>query len=68
MVCCADDITYRGMVCNHKSAPDLNTRDWVVVKAKLSIRSHKLYGSEGPVLEAVEIDRTTPPVHEVATF
>ena len=68
MVCCADDIAYRGMVAFHKSASKFNTRDWAVVKGKIKIKKHNLYGGEGPVLEIEEIEKSTPPVQEVATF
>ncbi|MBE6695773.1 MAG: GTPase [Ruminococcaceae bacterium] len=68
MVCCADDISYRGLVCNCKGASKYKTKDWAIVKAKILIKKHKLYGSEGPVLDSVEIADATPPLQEVATF
>ena len=37
-------------------------------RSKILIKKHKLYGSEGPVLDSVEIADATPPLQEVATF
>jgi hypothetical protein len=56
------------MVAFHKSASKFNTRDWAIVKGKIKIKKHSLYGGEGPVLEIEEIEKSTPPVQEVATF
>ncbi len=68
MVCCANDITYAGLAANWSGAATLSMRDWVVLTAKISIGSHKIYGRRGPVLTVQELARCSKPEEEVATF
>ena len=68
MVCCEDDITYRGLVCNGVVVNGLQKRDWIIVTAKITKEFHEMYEEEGPVLYATEIKRTTEPKQVVATF
>lgn len=68
MVCCADDISYRGVVARGMGSLKLKTRDWVTVTGKLSMEYSKLYRSEGPVLTVSAIERAEKPQQEVATF
>ena len=68
MTCCADDISYRGVVA--KGAPSLKvaTRDWLTVEGKLSEEYSKLYRGRGPVLTVTKLCRADKPIEEVATF
>ena len=68
MTCCADDITFSGLVCNFDREIGLQTGDWAMITAKVRIENHKLYGSEGPVLYAIDVANTTEPKQPVATF
>ena len=68
MTCCADDIQYGGLACKWKRADSLRTRDWIMITAKVSIEHSKLYGKEGPVLVATQVEYTQKPEQEVATF
>lgn len=68
MVCCSNDISYCAFVCNYKGNITLNTRDWVIVTAKISIEKHKIYHGTGPVLTATSLSMTTEPDQPVATF
>ena len=68
MTCCADDIAFSGLVCNFDREIGLQTGDWAMITAKVRIESHKLYGSEGPVLYAVDVAATSEPKQPVATF
>ena len=68
MVCCADDITYKGLIAELKEKCHFSTKDWVIVKAKVSIKTHKLYQTKGPILEVIDAKASTPPLDEVATF
>lgn len=68
MVCCEDDITYRGLVCNGVVLNGLQKRDWVIVTAKITKEYHELYEEAGPVLKATEIKMSTQPQQQVATF
>ncbi len=68
MVCCADDISYRGVVAKGMGNLKLNTRDWVTVEGKINEEYSKLYRSKGPVLTVERIERAEKPKEEVATF
>ncbi len=69
MTCCADDISYSGLVCIFSAPVAYKTRDWITVTAKIKLEAHKLYGGRtGPVLYATAHASATPPLQEVATF
>lgn len=68
MTCCADDIRFAGLVCEWADTASLSSRDWVLVKAKISVRKHECYGRIGPVLQGVEVTKTDAPEQEVASF
>ena len=68
MVCCADDIAYRGVVAVGTCGMKLTTRDWVTVTGTLTEAYSKLYRARGPVLNVTGIERATRPEVEVATF
>ncbi len=68
MTCCADDITYSGLVCDWSGAETLKQRDWVIVTAKIELKKHKMYGKKGPVLTVENIVLTSAPDPELATF
>ena len=68
MTCCADDISYRGVVAKGTRGMTLKTRDWVTVEGKLTEEYSALYQSKGPVLTVSAIERAEKPAQEVATF
>ena len=68
MTCCADDISYRGVVAKGMRGMTLKTRDWVTVEGKLTEEYSALYQSKGPVLTVSAIERAEKPLQEVATF
>ena len=68
MTCCADDIAFSGLVCNFTKDVALETGDWIMLTAKISIEEHKMYGSAGPVLYATDYAMTSEPKDPVATF
>ena len=68
MTCCADDISYRGVVAKGMRGMTLKTRDWVTVEGKLTEEYSALYQSRGPVLTVTSIARAEKPEQEVATF
>ena len=41
MTCCADDIQYCGLACVLPQAMDLQTRDWVMITAKVQFQKQK---------------------------
>ncbi len=68
MVCCAEDITYRGVVCTGWKGFKVKTKDWIWITAKIKIERHELYGDVGPVLTATDVQKAEPPAQPVATF
>lgn len=68
MTCCVDDIEFKGIVAMLPAGVKLNNRDWVVITAKLSKQFHSLYKCEGPILTVTEVEPSTVPEQEVATF
>ncbi len=69
MTCCVDDIEYKGLVCIKKDGHNLKNRDWVVLTAKIGLEKHKAYrGQKGPVLYFIDMEESTVPQQEVATF
>lgn len=67
MTCCADDMTFLGYICKAREAKNLETRQWVKVRAKVTVEYWKDYGGEGPVLYADEVVPAEP-VEEVVQF
>ncbi len=68
MVCCADDITYRGLAVKAKEPAPVSTRDWISVTGKIVLEYNKIYRGKGPVLHLEECSPASKPVQEVATF
>ncbi len=68
MTCCADDMAFLGYACRYPGADELNEQDWIRVKAKVGIEYFEDYGKEGPVLEAVSIEKTKKPREPVINF
>ena len=69
MTCCADDIQFCGIPCRYDDAGALESRDWVMVTAKISAEKHALYKGElGPVLTAISVKGAEPAEPDVATF
>lgn len=67
MTCCADDMTFLGYICKAKEARNLETRQWVTVRAKIALEFWQDYEGEGPVLYAEEVVPAQP-IEEVVQF
>lgn len=70
MTCCADDITYCGVICVGQGKCNLESKDWVTLTARLDVAYHKLYGSQGPIMK---VESCVPAValsseERIATF
>lgn len=69
MTCCAEDITFFGMVAKGEGLDAFETRDWVEVTAEMSTISHELYGeSVGPLLNIRSIEVCEKPDKDVVSF
>ena len=69
MTCCADDIQYGGIIAETVGkCTNLNTGDWLMVTAKVSVEKHKAYRGVGPVLRVIEYAATSAPAEQVVSF
>jgi len=68
MACCAEDISFTGLVCYWPEARNLKHKQWITVTATINIEYCDDYGREGPVLTAKKIVSAKKPEKEVATF
>ena len=67
MTCCADDITYKGLLCKTPNAKDFAQGGWVLLTAKISFEKHRVYKDDkGPILTAISFEKTTAPEKPVA--
>lgn len=55
MTCCAEDMTFLGYICKAREARNLETRQWVKVRARVALEYWKDYHGEGPVLYAEQV-------------
>ncbi len=68
MVCCADDIAYRGVVAKGMGNLKLKTRDWVIAEGRLVEEYSKIYQGKGPVMYVTKLELSEKPLQEIATF
>ena len=68
MTCCADDITFIGILSEYAFADELAVRDWIDVTATVHVRYHSLYEGQGPVLVVDEITPSEKPEEDLVYF
>ncbi len=68
MTCCADDITYLGLICNTESDVDFEERQWISVNAQIKSEYVKDYRDKGPVLYLKDIKAGTRPEDDLVYF
>ena len=61
MTCCADDITFIGVLCKGEQANYFKMREWVKVTANIKCEYYKEYEGVGPVLYLEKIELTKKP-------
>ena len=67
MTCCADDITYSGLLCEN-GGKNVKKGEWYRINAYISVKNCPLYGKVGPVLVGVKAEPCDPPAEIVTTF
>lgn len=61
MTCCEADIAYDGFALKLNGLLDgVKTKDWITVTAKIGMEYNAVYKSVGPVLSAIEAERSQP--------
>ena len=68
MTCCADDMAFLGFACEYDKADKLIDQQWVKVTAKVSKEYFADYQGEGPILHAINVERTKAPRETVISF
>jgi uncharacterized repeat protein (TIGR03943 family) len=69
MVCCAQDTTFLGVLCNGPERNQLQNKDWVEVTGKVRLEKLPIYqGEAGPVLYTLEVKPAMPPKDELVYF
>lgn len=68
MTCCADDISFMGMLCKGNKEITFNDKEWVVVTAKIRREFLKEYKGKGPVLHLISAEKSSKPEDELVYF
>ena len=68
MTCCAEDISFCGVICEAENAAQLTHRSWVDVTAVMDVKRHDTYEGDGPWLKAVSVTSSTVPEEELVYF
>ena len=68
MVCCAEDIAFRGFMCESKDKIEINNKQWKKITARIAYEKNIMYKGKGPVLKLISIENGVKPQQEVATF
>ena len=67
MTCCEADMSFLGYVCKAREARNLETREWVRVRARIEYEMWSDYGKVGPVLYAESVTKAEP-IQEIVQF
>lgn len=68
MTCCAEDMAFLGFVCEYADAAKLREQEWIRVTARVEKEYWADYGGEGPMLHALEVEKTKAPREKVISF
>lgn len=68
MVCCAEDISFLGFLCEYAQSESLKVRDWVYVTASITVEELAQYRGAGPVLHAIKVIPADKPEEELVYF
>ena len=68
MTCCVEDIQFLGFPCKFDDYASYKDREWIKITAKVNVKYHPLYKGEGPVLTALNVERTEALKDDVVTF
>ena len=68
MTCCAEDISFIGLICEAENAGQLKHRTWVTVTARVTVKKHAIYQGPGPWLQAESVTPAQPPEDELVYF
>lgn len=67
MTCCEADMNFLGYVCKAREARNLETKQWVLVRARIEYEEWADYHGVGPVLYAQSVNPADP-IREIVQF
>lgn len=68
MTCCVEDIQFIGLKCKYDKATEIPHKSWINITARIHVEFAKEYRGKGPVLYALEVEKTTAPEDELVYF
>ena len=68
MTCCANDISFLGVVARGGDFNAYGNRDWAEVTARIALEPHRAYEEKGPVLYVTGLFPAVKSTREVLTF
>lgn len=68
MTCCADDVSFLGILCKWGKIDTLKQRGWITVTAKVEETKHRVYDGRGPLLVAQSVEPAEPAKEELVYF
>lgn len=68
MTCCADDMAFIGYACEYAGAASLKQKEWIKITATVTKGYFEDYKGEGPILQALSVEKTKAPKDEVISF
>ena len=68
MVCCADDTSLIGLLCQYQESSELLPKEWVSVEADIRVEFDEEYGQEVPILYVKLVESVEPLKDELVYF
>lgn len=69
MVCCADDVTFLGLITRGDGMDQYENREWLEVTARITLEEHPAYGAEpGPVMNILSCAVSEGAEQDVVSF
>jgi uncharacterized membrane protein YcgQ (UPF0703/DUF1980 family) len=68
MTCCADDISFHGLVAVANDRQPFKNGEWITLTATLKKEKNALYKGAGPVFHLISAEKSDAPESPVATF
>jgi uncharacterized membrane protein YcgQ (UPF0703/DUF1980 family) len=68
MVCCANDVSFLGLIARGGGLDAYANRDWVEVTARMTVEEHPAYEGTGPVMNIFSHRPCEAPAQDVITF
>lgn len=68
MVCCAEDVTFLGVVAKGDELKKYKNHDWIEVTAEIKVEKHRAYRGKGPVLYMLDVKPCEKLKNDIVSF